>query len=76
MENENVAQEITIPDYLAKAFEIEMQRTLNLPWRETLSWIQRYLQNEYDNLENKDGKVVVNFPTLEQLREYILKETK
>lgn len=74
MTGENSPQDIVIPEYMMKVIKFEMERTFNMPWREVKEWIQKYLQNQYDNLEDKEGSVKLNFPTLQQLKDYITKE--
>lgn len=70
---ETRTQDIKFPQQWMEAVYLEMERVFNMPGRETRDALQSYLQEQYDALENKEGNVNIDAPTISQLKEYILK---
>lgn len=73
MDEETRTQDIKFPPQWMEAVYLEMERVFNMPGRETKEALQSYLQEQYDALENKEGTVNIDAPTISQLKEYILK---
>ena len=74
MSEGKITHSIELPPAYADFLYTEMERVFNIPGRETNNYLRSYLQEQYDALENKEGKVSLNAPTIEQLKEYISKK--
>lgn len=66
-------QDIKFPEQWMQDVYLEMERVFNMLGRETRDVLQNYLQEQYEALENKEGNVNIDAPTISQLKEYILK---
>lgn len=73
MDEETRTQDIKFPQQWMEAVYLEMERVFSMHGRETRDWLQSFLQEQYDALENKEGTVNIDAPTISQLKEYILK---
>lgn len=71
---DKITQDIEFPPQWLEAAYLEMERVFNIPGRETMAFLQNYLQEQYDALEDKEGKVSLDAPTISQLKEYISKK--
>lgn len=74
MAEEKITHNIEFPPAYVDFLYTEMERIFNIPGRETNKYLRSYLQEQYDALENKEGRVSLNAPTIKELKEYIGKK--
>ncbi|MCK9530409.1 MAG: hypothetical protein M0R77_07600 [Gammaproteobacteria bacterium] len=63
--------DIKIPEQWLEAVSREMERVFNIPKRQTKQYLQEHMQAQYNALENKEGRVSIEVPTVENFKEYI-----
>lgn len=78
MENreDRVAEDIQFPPYWMEAIYFEMERVFSIPRRETKQHLTEYFQAQYDALEDKEGVIQLNCPTVEEFIQYVWDKIK
>lgn len=68
--------DIKIPEEWLQAVVKEMERVFNINGTAVKLYLQEHLQEQYDNLENKEGAVQLAIPEIDEFKNYIGKRER